>query len=183
MFNLLPENLKLKIKAEYAERRIVVILIFVISLLISIIVMLLPTWLSSLYKEMETKKESDKMNQYLATFNVTPTVDLIKSINQKLNILDTLLAYQKIIPNLDIIIAQKTSAIVLTSIAYTSASGDTATISIGGKAVTRDSLVTYVKKLQDTVKFKAVDLPISNLAKDKNISFTMNVTVDVKQHE
>jgi len=71
MFNLLPQNLKQKIKSEYALRRMVVILSFVIFLQVSSIVFTLPLWFISGFKEKEAVLQKKYMdNSTLFKFHI-----------------------------------------------------------------------------------------------------------------
>src|SRR3990167_4100680 len=125
MFNLLPQNLKQKIKSEYALRRMVVIFSFVIFLQVSSIVFTLPLWFISGFKE----KEAVLQNIY------------ISGINYK----------------------------------YTDVT--TANIVIIGIANKREDLVAFVKTLEGTKVFQTVHLPVGNLAQDKNINFSIEISL------
>ena len=51
-------------------------------------------------------------------------------------------------------------------------------MTVSGMAGTREDLVAFVKKMEDSKYFSDVVSPISNLTKDKNINFviTLNAT-------
>lgn len=49
---------------------------------------------------------------------------------------------------------------------------------LDGRAVDRESLAAFRDRLLAEPTVEAVDLPISNLAKDKDIQFTLTVTMD-----
>ncbi len=183
MFNLLPEKVRSKIKKEYLFRRGIVVMIFVISLQVLFLVMILPTWFVTIYKERVVRDEADKMNKYLSTLNMGPVNEKIKAINQKMSILNNALEYQSVTPFFDIVLSRKTESIFINRLAYTFTSPTSATIVVDGVSANRESLVGFVKSLERTGKFIAVDLPISNLAKDKNISFSLKITVDTKPDE
>lgn len=178
MFNLLPDNLRKAIKVQYNARRFVVALSLLIFVQVSFFVMLVPTWVSLSYKERAVESESEKMNQYLSTLNIGPVTTLIKSLNQKMLILESTLEYPKVEPFINSIIAKKTSTISIKEFDYTSSDKDSAVITLQGMSVTREALVAYVKRLEALGVFASVDLPISNLAKDKNISFLLTLIVE-----
>lgn len=72
------------------------------------------------------------------------------------------------------------SDIKITSMAFSeNGSGDTSTstynVAIEGLAPTRDSLIAWKTRLEDLSGGQKVDLPIAQLAKDKNISFSITV--------
>lgn len=177
MFNLLPENLKDEIRKEYKLRRLTVILVFVLAVQASFLIFLFPTWLISVYKEKEIVSQSEQMAKFLADSNVAPATNVIKSLNSKLNVINSALEYPAFVPLMDTVIGQKTKSITLKQFSYTSKDSASAELSIGGTSATRESLVAFVKSLEDTKAFKKVDLPISNLAKDKDIVFTITLTI------
>lgn len=51
-------------------------------------------------------------------------------------------------------------------------------ITLSGTASSRDSLVSFSAALENSGSFSSVDMPVSNLTKDKNIPF--NITVFIK---
>ena len=51
------------------------------------------------------------------------------------------------------------------------------TVSVQGNATTRTTLATFSNALESDEWFGSVELPISNLAKDRDISFSMTITV------
>lgn len=177
MFNLLPENLKNKIKAEYKRRRLVVILFLAVCVEGSFLIFIFPTWLVSYHNEKGVVYESEQMNNLFKNSNINPTNSVIKSLNSRLGILDTALEYPKFRPFVDTVISNKTSSISITEFSYESTATSSATFVLSGVSSSRESLVSYVKRLEGTKLFKKVDLPIGNLAKDKNIEFTINLTI------
>lgn len=178
MFNLLPENLRVDIKKEYFIRKVVLSLIFVIFLQIVFFIFILPSWLISSYKEKEVVAKGEEMNKYLSSLNVASTTSNIRAINQKLAVIDGALSYPEMVPLIKNILSKRTSAIKIVDVVYISNGEKSASVSIKGKSETRESLLSFVKSLQDTNLFKSVDLPISNLTKDKNLSFSVEIKIE-----
>lgn len=178
MFNLLPENLKIGIKSDYRHRLVVVILFAIIFAQVLSIVLLLPSWVSSVYKEKEVVIETEAASQSSLSKDTERVSEIIKSTNTRLDILNTALEYPKLTPFVNSIIANKNSSIHIGEILYTAKSEKTATISLGGISATRETLVSFVKSLEKTGLYKSVDLPVGNLAKDRNIDFSMSLNVE-----
>ena len=176
MFNLLPDSLKNEIKSVYNIRRLVLILLFILFIQISSFVFIYPSWLTASYKEEDALVQTEKMNQSALALNASSTTNTIKSINQRLSIVNTALNYPKFIPIINAVIDNKSKSVSLTRFSYSLVSSSTASITLEGVSATRESLVSFKKRLEESGSFKAVDLPISNLAKDKNINFTINMT-------
>ncbi len=179
MFNLLPENLKDKIKSEYRARRFIIILFFIISLQATFLVFLFPSWFISFSREKTSISRSDQANAYFAILDSTNVVSLVKSINTRLRIIDNELSYVKATPYINVVISEKPSSLKINKLSFIATSATSSTLFIGGNSVSRESLVLFVKSLQDSKMFNTVDLPISNLAKDKNIDFTVNLSFQI----
>ena len=177
MFNLIPESLKEKIKTEYRLRRLILVFIFALFIQATFLIFLYPSWLISSQKENEMVLQTEKMNQSQLTSNISSTTNFIKSLNAKLSIMDSTFEYPQVVPIVNIILSKKTGSIHIDEFSYTTVSNATSTLTLGGVSNTRESLVSFVRDLKDSGKFKVVDLPISNLAKNKDISFLINLTV------
>lgn len=176
MFNLLPDNLKKQIKSEYKLRRFILIIAFVIFIQISFLIFLTPSWLVSVYKEKEAIIETENMNKSTVASSTNSVVTFIKSTNNRLSILNKVLVYPTVVPAVDLIISKKTKSIHIIELNYSS-SKNTASISLSGVSDTREALALFQKSLESSGHFKSVNLPVSNLAKDKNIVFSMNLTI------
>lgn len=177
MFNLLPNNLKEKVRSEYHLRLFVTIFIFIIIIQISFLIFLSPTWFMSLNKEQEIISQSERANKTLLDAKVETINKQIKSINEKLGIINSKLEYPKVIPVVDEILSRKTNSINIKELMYEMSDEKSAKIILKGTSDTRDSLVNFVKSLEESELLSEVDLPISNLTKDKNIEFSLLMKV------
>ena len=126
---------------------------------------------------MQVEAQAEKMNNYLTSLNVGPTTEAIKSLNLKMQVMNSVLDYRKFNPIVDTILAQKFSGIIIDQVAYRMVATSTAVVTVGGIADSRENLVLLSKKLQASSKFKSVDIPISNYAKEKDIEFSINLVV------
>lgn len=178
MFNLLPENLRKSIVTEYKLRLSIVVLLFVVLLQFSFLIFLFPSWLTSHYKEKDFLVKSDELNRSISALDVSSTTAFIKSINEKLSVANQTLEYPKLIPIIDSVISYKGTSIRLDGILYTVNGSNSGVLTINGMGDKRDSLVAYADSLKKIDSFKKVDLPISNLAKDKNIDFSISVNIE-----
>ena len=180
MFNLLPDNLKTKVRGVYRLHLVITVILLVLVLQISFLVFLFPSWLISVDKEKEILEQSAKSNKSSLDSQISMVNTTIKSINTKLTIFNTNLQYPKAVPFIDNIIAQKTNDIIIKKIEYSLSNQTAGQIIIAGMSANRDALVTYAKKLTDSKFFKRVDLPISNFTKVKDIDFSINMTLLVQ---
>lgn len=67
------------------------------------------------------------------------------------------------------------SSLAFTEDAHTAGTSTTYSVVILGVAPTRESLIAWQSRLEDLAGGQKVDLPIGELAKDKDISFSMSV--------
>ncbi len=177
MFNLLPEALKIEIKKEYFIRKVLLSLVFVIFIQIIFFVFIFPTLLISKSRSSEIALRSEEMNRHLSILNIASTTSDIKSLNAKLSAMDSALKYPALVPFLNSILGQKSKSIVINNFVYTSKDESSASIILEGISGNREALTTFVKNLQSTELFKSVDLPISNFTKDKNLNFSISITI------
>ncbi|MDQ5969323.1 MAG: hypothetical protein QG579_480 [Patescibacteria group bacterium] len=177
MFNLLPNNLKEKVRSEYYLRLFVVIFVSVFLIQIFFLIFLSPTWFVSLNKEQEIVLQSEKANTSSLDQKVETTNKQIKSINKKLEIINSRLEYPRAIPVIDDILSRKTESITIKELMYETSDKKSGKVTLKGTSDTRDSLVSFVKNLEESDILEQVDLPISNLTKDKNIEFSLVINV------
>lgn len=177
MFNLLSQNFKLEIKKEYMIRRLIMCLIFIFAIQISFIIFILPTWISSFYKERVISIESNRLNENLSDSSVESVVEKIVGINKKLAIINTSLKYPGITIFIDESLDKKIPGIYLDQFSVSLGAENQYNFVIGGVASTREGLVAYVENLKKSDLFSEVNLPISNLAKDKNIDFSIDIKI------
>lgn len=180
MFNLLPDSLKQEITKEYKLRRFIIIVIFFVFIEVSFMIFMLPSFIVSYSKEKEVELRVQIVDKSSSSSNVNSVKSVIRSLNNDLNIIDKTSKYLEVIPIIDIILSKKTNSIKITDFSYTSLSTSTATLAIQGVSSTRDVLVEFKKNLGESGVFKNIDLPISNLAKDRDIKFSMVMVSDLK---
>jgi ABC-type phosphate transport system substrate-binding protein len=178
MFNVLPPNLKEKIKAEYRIRYITLVLLLVLCLQVSFLVFLLPSWITSVYKERDATVQLENIRQSPLAKGASPIASIITDTNKKLVLINSILQYPEVTPIVQSILANKTSPVRLNEFLYTSKTASTSAFLIGGVSSTREGLVSFVKNLEKSGEFKTVYLPVSQLAKDKNLDFSITLGVE-----
>lgn len=177
MFNLLPESLKQDIAKEYKLRRLAVILFFTLSIQISFLIFLFPSWVVSEYKERALNIRVSQIDEIKNLSNSTSTKPIIKSVNNELSIIDKSLDYPKILPYLNLILSKKNTPVKIQQFSYVSTDGSNARVVVRGVSATRESLVGFKSEIDNSKLFHSTDLPISNYAKDKNIDFDLTLTI------
>lgn len=176
MVNVLPENLKKEIKSEYRLRFLIICIFTVICLEIIFFLSLIPSLINSSFKEKELIGQINNVNDL--SYNDSDTISsVIENTNIRLKIINSTVSYPEFIPILKNIITSKISGVKINEIFYTADNATSSTVSISGIANSRESLISFENILIKNGMFKSVDFPISNLAKDKNINFSMSMKV------
>ena len=174
MFNLLPDSLKDEIKKEYKLRRLVMAALFIFILQAASLIFLFPSWIVSAAKEKDLKSQVAALDSSKKDSNLSTLRPFLKNINTELGLIDKSLDYPKILPVINSIISKKNKLIKLSEIDFTIVGTSTANVSIKGFSSNRESLVNFKSSMESSGVFRSVDLPISNLAKDKDIDFNIN---------
>lgn len=177
MSNLLPDELKNKIKSEYRLRRFITILYFILFIQVVFIVFILPSWLTSFYREKDLILQSDKMNNSISVLSASSTKSIIKSVNQKVGVINATLEYKELVPVINTVLTNKSRYIKINQFAYKSNTASSSIMIIQGVSATRESLSDFIKGLEDTHSFKKIDSPISNFTKDRDIKFSITMTI------
>ncbi len=175
MLDFLLKDEKQLLKKEYTLRVATIGLLLSFIFFLICIFFLLPSYFLSRVKEEVAISRAEPI---LSSDDIRKSKDLEASLlgtKTSLSVLkpaDTLAT-----PPVEIIdiALQRPSGIKVDSLSYKEASG-TGSLSIVGRAANRDAIVSYVKMLQGQRFFSKVDFPISNLASEKNINFTINAT-------
>jgi len=176
MFNLLPEEQKKEIYTEYRFRLFILIFIFLVITGIIAIILLAPTLFlsSSEYNNLAEglgllQKETPELEN---SQNLQTTVE---KTNNKLTVLQSgreqtpLLIWSKVIDD-------KPSGVKINSFSYSKKDKKVVVI-IEGRALVRESLISFAKSLEAQKTFENVNLPVSNLAREKNLDFFITFEV------
>ncbi len=165
------------IRKEYSLRRLTVIFFFISLVAAVSLVLLLSSYLLSRVREKGTvlRLEASK-----AVVNKnTPGEDLATVILTARTNADILDVSRKNVSVYDLfrVFEDKNSAIRIDDLFYTARGKDEIKITVRGTARDRESLIEFEKKLESQKSFSSVDLPISNLAKEKDIDFTIGIVM------
>ncbi len=173
MFTLLAEQQKKHLYREYRLRLLSFIAFFISALLLASAALLLP---SRIMLSFETKALTSEMSVYEASVATQNSKGL-------LNTLDNIKSMAKLaIPDegglavpLALALAKRPPDVSVASIAYTRGVGAPSSITLQGIAKTRASLISFFKILQQEKTFSASNLPVSSLAKESDIAYTINL--------
>lgn len=175
-YTLLPEKEIKTLKKEYRTRLFVTIVFFVSCAIFIGIVSLLPSYIYS-YTQQKAALEDLQALQDSRKERGTDTVmkELADAhlLTRRLENHKNGAEFSQAIAE---IILRKTPQISLNSFLISTASS-TLDVTMQGKALTRESLINFKKSLEQNPFISKIDLPISDLAKSKDISFALNLTI------
>src|SRR3989344_3232245 len=176
MFNLLPHQQRKIIYKEYNSRRIILALNFLnLTGLIALVLLVPPFFLINLKhnaSEEEIKNLEAEIPELKNAENLellaSQTMDKIKVLGDSPT-LSPLSVWEKIIQH-------KSAGIKIESFNYTNETAGMKIV-IRGTASSREALTRFARSLESEKEFKAVDLPVSSLTRDKNLDFTISFGV------
>lgn len=178
MRNLLSEQNKKIIRREYLTRvfSIGLIFLFITSVLGS--VFLLPSFFFSRAKE-EAVRTSAEIVRKSVEFREKNSPDvLLEEVKQKLELLSSknggILVQDIVIKITD----EKPRGVSLYRISYMELTEERSRITLTGIASKREDMLSFRKYLEQNTLFSSVRLPVSNLAKDKDIEFSIEIEIE-----
>ena len=177
MFNLIPQSLKGYILTDYKERRIIVVLAGVILLILIAFVFLAPSLGYLFFEEKNILAEVEAMKSLDQFKKVDQVETSIKDANEQLRALLTEVSPVDPIRAIERVIEVKNSGVHITDLQYQEITATSSSLVMKGSADKRDALKQFVTNVQALPGFADVVLPVSNFAKDKDIDFSISVTI------
>ena len=178
MANLLPQKERKHFELEYKFRLLVVSLLFLMATFIIGIIFLLPSYFISQSKGKSIMRQSELLKKTITLREGDISVKSLLSTKQKIN---QLILIQKQIPQIKIvrtIIRNISKGVTVDAFYYIKNKKNEGEVKIVGKANSRTKLLSFSNRLKKEGIFKRVDLPVSNLAKDSNITFSITLNGD-----
>lgn len=174
MYKLLTEEQKKKIQAEYRLRLVVIALWSLIAVIVIGMVSLFPSYILTKARYNELTERLAILEQTGLSFEDKEVQLWLNQMNQKLKLLSP--KFDKDRPSVFIeeALRARVAGIRVTSLGWKrEANGEIITLT--GTASDRQSLINFENKLDKLGNFGDVSLPISNLAKDKDIDFEVEL--------
>jgi len=176
MFKLLTEKGRQKMIHEYVMRRTAVILLAIIFVLTVGIIGLLPSYMLSNVRNDETREWVNIINRSVGLEeNEGELQAWLLETNRRLRTLSPKLDVDRPTDFIGQILEQRIDNISIENFSWTK-TGDKATFLIAGVASDRQALVTFENKLSSSGYFSNVTLPLSDLAKDKDVDFQIKLS-------
>ncbi len=177
MFLLLPEEQKNKLIKQYRLR------LFFIALS-ALCVFVGVGFFSLLPSYFAVHSEEDNIvglrNTVGKSISLKSDKDLEKTLSDiKQNISALKIPEKDAISIIGDIVKVRPDGVRLNDINFGSYTATSSAVSILGVSSDRPSLILFSRKLKENPKFSSVDLPISNLAKDSDINFNINIALNI----
>lgn len=175
MINLIPSAAKKGIKIEYWLRVVTVWFVLLIGAMLASVAVMAPAYVLIDLQIDASAESSAAASQKIAGYESVAN-ELKRSNVEAKAILDTT-GYIPISDYIAIIRELEGGGITVSEIQIIRAKDSFSPIQVKGKAVDRQSLSQFRDKLLAQPSIASVDLPISNLAKDKDIQFSLTIAV------
>lgn len=169
--NLLPEQKRKIIKQEYFLRFFTVFSVFMIAIVVTCIILLLPSYYVTIRNETLLKNDVKALDKPVDEGEVTLKRQA-KEADAYVEILSK--SGPKHDPSFyfDRVFSLKNSGIRIDSFSYNEKS-----IYVRGISSSREDLITFSDFIKADDFFKSVDLPISSFAKNQDISFALTIGI------
>lgn len=183
--NLLPSEEKGILKRGFKIRVFILLNIFLTIFFIAAAIFLIPPYflakeqlsvISSLNTSIKPEDEE----------SINKTLLIPTEIQNKINFFETNLRNKKAYDAITEVVSLKEAGIKINSILFSKVPQGTdaeVTILISGKADRRDALIDFQTALRDSGEFQSVDVPVSSLAKDKDLPFSINLIISREKNE
>ena len=178
MLNLLTTEEKNNMRKLYRVRFITLALIA--TLLVAIIgaILLLPSLIASQLNRDNIIKEHENLNESIALREQEDSDIFLKNAVDKLNALRAR-EDNTLVHNIIATIAENRSpSIKLAGFTYETTEEEGKRLTINGVSETRAGLLSFAQTLEALPAFEEVEFPVSNLAQDSDISFSLSIKGD-----
>jgi hypothetical protein len=175
MSNLLSKESKKKYIREYQARLFYYALLFLSVIILFSMVLLVPSFLISVEKEKNIKREHDVFFQ---KHNISESDSFEKIVIDLINKLSFFDLKEKITFSALIkenIILPDYKGIKINGINYEESAKGVKTLSISGKALNRESLQAFVLSLGNNPSFSSVSFPLEDFVKRNDIDFNIPI--------
>jgi hypothetical protein len=175
MFNFLPVEYKKEATREYFLRLLTISFVLFSIVAVASIVLIMPSYLAAENRYAQALSEETVAANAVEAGRQGGASAAVGKVSAYM---DAALALAPLSPDtiIEPVVSARPAGVTITSISIgRTDSGIEA--SFAGNAATRDELLTFVKSLEGIAQFGNVDLPVSYLALDSNIDYSITVSV------
>jgi len=174
MFTFLKGEYRKEIIGEYRRRLSVFGFFFVLFFVLILIGLSLPAFINLRVEKNAVFSNREAVSKKITDNGLAEIETRVKKLNKFTAIIKQKSAEQTTVSAIEKIVSERGIGISISSLSM-ERKNDGWTIIISGKAISREMLVDFSKKLAIVPSFSAVDLPVSSLAKSQDISFTVSL--------
>lgn len=173
MFTLLPNEYRKRILKAYKVRLLVLSSFFVVLFLAILITSFLPSYIAVNSEYQKLVSEEEFVRKSIIKNNDDGLSLTIKNLKANIDLIIRL--DRPALKEVTKVFKYENSDITLTKIDYRTTDIGGYTILLSGVSRTRKSLSDFAKSLRGENSFKNVDLPISDLAKESDVTFNIKI--------
>jgi hypothetical protein len=175
MINLIPPDARSRIVTEYWVR-VVTAWLFLLAIAATVVgALLLPAYVLVTSQVNLSTTEADVARARVGEHGVTTKV--LDAASEEARLIVTSAEDPHLTQVVETIESIIPAGVEATAYTITRQAGGVAPVTLRGIASTRTTLATFRDALLANPQIARVDLPISNFAKDRDISFTVTITV------
>jgi Tfp pilus assembly protein PilN len=180
MVNILPQKIRNDLRVRYYARLFTTLFILSAAAFAVGGGLLIPSYLLA-------REQADASGRYLTALEERLALEGSAKSGQTLSMLEESVALLKefgkgpvVSTSLAAIAVALPDGVVLRTMRVTLASKGDGSIIVSGIAETRADLVAYVSTLKESVNFKNVAVPVSDLAADTDLEFTLSFALNIQ---
>ncbi len=178
MVNILPQGAQRSLYQKYYFR-LAAAFFFTAGVFVAVgAALLAPSYLLAEEEAASAKRFRDAVVETLALKGTNTAARTVSALAEEVKLLNAYGKKETAIPIIAGALSAQDSAIALRKIAFSWRDQNGGAVTLDGVADTRTALVEYVSELQKNALFSGVAVPVSNLASDADIAFTL--TFDFK---
>ncbi|MEI7513609.1 MAG: hypothetical protein WCJ74_03250, partial [bacterium] len=175
MLNLLPKEYKNKIKSEYLFRFITILLVGLVLIDIFFLFALFPSYTVVNFRKNIAEETSRALKNSDKAKDRNIVLANIKDLEDRMRVVETITS-DRPTDYINKALELQSKNIFVENISYTKRENKQKEIVLEGVAMSRTSLIDFSKKVKLSQWSTSSDIPLSNLANDKNIPFLVILT-------
>lgn len=173
MLHLLTDSQKKKVIKEYRLRLTTVICWLIIFVSLVGVTLLLPSYLTAVGKVNIIKAENQSKENSVKEMKAQNFNDKIKQVDSSLEALGVSISIPSPRETYDKIVGSLPQGVFLNRYTYSLVNDNSASISIDGTAIDRDSLAELQNRLKLNKEFSGINIPITGFTKKKDLNFSL----------
>lgn len=173
MFTFLKGEYRQRIIGEYRKRLLVLALYLIIPLLFILLVLALPLFVSLRSQNIAILSEREVYSKKMAESGQIEIENQLKNMQEMIIVLKQDIRNAPLVSVIERVLSEKNEGVKISSLSL-ERKKEGWLVGLSGRAETREVMVDFSKRLETVPAFSLVDLPVSSLAKNRDISFTIS---------